>query len=101
MASPASTSFLSPILNNRRCDTNAYYEEMKPAFVLLRIFGLMPYHVTSEGKSHLVSVTQCYEIYTSCFYTRPLSTEFSVDFFFSNPLTDIRIVFVMTGPLSI
>jgi hypothetical protein len=57
MSSSASADFLSPISNNRRGDTNAYYEEMKPLFLILRAFGLLPYHVTSEGKSRLVRVT--------------------------------------------
>jgi hypothetical protein len=57
MSSPAFTGFLSSIPNNKRADINTYYEEMKPLFLVLRIFGLLPYHITSKGKSRFVSVT--------------------------------------------
>lgn len=57
VTSSTSTDFLPPISNNRRGDKNAYYEEMKPMLLLIRIFGLLPYHITSEGKPLLVSVT--------------------------------------------
>jgi hypothetical protein len=57
VSSSTSAGFVSPISNNSRGYTNAYYEEMKPLFLLLRIFGLLPYHVKSDGEFHFVSVT--------------------------------------------
>jgi hypothetical protein len=34
-----------------RADANIYYEEMRPLLLLLRMLGLLPYRVTSGGKS--------------------------------------------------
>jgi hypothetical protein len=36
--------------NSKGPNVNSYYEEMKPLFLILRIFGLLPYQVTSKGK---------------------------------------------------
>jgi hypothetical protein len=41
--------------NNKRRNVKAYYEEMKPLLLTLRVFGLLPYHLTSEGKFSLVN----------------------------------------------
>jgi len=43
-----------PSVQNRTATSNVYYEEMKPLFIILRMFGLMPYHVSSKGKPYLV-----------------------------------------------
>jgi hypothetical protein len=56
---------LSSLSNERRADTNIYYEEMKPLFVLLRMLGLLPYRVTSEGKCRHVGVKACREAYST------------------------------------
>jgi len=38
---------------NRTATSNLYYE-VKPLFIILRMFGLMPYHVSSKGKPYFV-----------------------------------------------
>jgi hypothetical protein len=52
ISSSTSAEFVSS-----RDDTNAYYEEMKSLFLFLRIFGLLPYHVKSDGELRFVSLT--------------------------------------------
>jgi len=46
-----------PSVQNRRANSNVYHEEMKPLFIILGMFGLMPYHVSSKGKTCLVNFT--------------------------------------------
>jgi hypothetical protein len=47
-------NFLLSMQKGRTATIITYYEEMKPLFIILRMFGIMAYHVTSEGKSRLV-----------------------------------------------
>jgi hypothetical protein len=42
--------FYSSESRSNGANTNPYYEEFKHLFFSLRIFGLLPYHVTSKGK---------------------------------------------------
>jgi hypothetical protein len=44
------SNFLPSIHKRRTATLNTYYEEMKLLFIILRMFGHMPYHVTSKGK---------------------------------------------------
>jgi len=39
-----------PSVQKRTATSNIYYEEMKPLFIILRMCGLMSYHVSSKGK---------------------------------------------------
>ena len=43
-----------PCLQNRTATSNVYYKEMKPLFIILRMFGLIPYHVSYKGKTYLL-----------------------------------------------
>jgi hypothetical protein len=44
-----------PPKSNRSSRINSYYGEMKPLFLILKVFGLLPYDITSNGKSNFLN----------------------------------------------
>jgi hypothetical protein len=43
-----------PSTQNGTATSNVYYEEMKPLFIILKMFGFKPFHVSSKGKTYLL-----------------------------------------------
>jgi hypothetical protein len=62
-----------PSIQNSTATSNIYYEDMKPIFIILRMFGLMPYDVSSKGKPYLVKFIKfdqsIWNLFSSYLYT--------------------------------